>query len=82
MKTPAPRKMMMMMKALEDKSQSHGGSHANSSLGMCACTFKNRDMVVFGPVRVLQVHFIVAVPAQQLIHGAFSKALRHKQTRV
>lgn len=30
-------------------------------------------------VGLLQVHFIIAVPTQELIHGAFSKVL-HTQT--
>lgn len=46
-------------------------------------TFEDRDVLWRLPyvqvVRVSELHLVVAVPAQQLIHGVLCKTLQHKQ---
>lgn len=46
-------------------------------------TFEDRDVLWRLPyvqvVRVSELHLVVAVPAQQLVHGVLCKALQHKQ---
>lgn len=46
-------------------------------------TFEDRDVLWRLPylqvVRVSQLHLVVAVPAQQLVHGVLCKTLQHKQ---
>lgn len=48
----------------------------------CIRTFKYGEVLWRLPqlqiVRVSQLHLVVAVPAQQLVHGVFRKVLRHK----
>lgn len=45
-------------------------------------TFKDRDVLWRLPyvqvVRVSQLHFVIAVPPQQLVHGVLCKTLQHK----
>lgn len=45
-------------------------------------TFKYRDVLWRLPqlqiVRVSQLHLVIPVPAQQLVHGVFRKALWHR----
>lgn len=46
-------------------------------------TFEDRDVLWRLPylqvVRVSQLHLVIAIPAQQLVHGVLCKTLQHKQ---
>lgn len=47
-------------------------------------TFEDRDVLWRLPdlqvVGVSQLHLVIAVPAQQLVHGVLRKTLQHKQS--
>lgn len=46
-------------------------------------TFEDRDVLWRLPylqvVRVSQLHLVIAVPAQQFVHGVLCETLQHKQ---